>query len=175
MKRWASLFLLLIAGSVGPAYGQARSEEEIKAAFVMKFGAYVDWPTSGSGPFIICMVGDGGLGGALARAAKGQQVAGRPIYVRRLARLDRRSGCSLAVVAGSTTQQRAAALAAVAGAPVLTVTDGSRGGARGMIHFEVVGSRVGFHIDDQAAAEAGLSISSKLLAIALSVRSRMAR
>jgi hypothetical protein len=41
-----------------------------------------------------------------------------------------------------------------------------------MIHFQVAQSRVRFHIDDRAAAESKLDISSKLLALALSVRGR---
>jgi YfiR/HmsC-like len=41
-----------------------------------------------------------------------------------------------------------------------------------MIHFTVAGGRVRFFIDEAAAAERGLSISSRLLALALGVRQR---
>jgi hypothetical protein len=52
------------------------------------------------------------------------------------------------------------------------VTDSRDGSTRGMIHFGLAGGRVSFHIDDIQAARVGLSISARLLAIALSVRSR---
>jgi hypothetical protein len=171
----ARLLPLFLALAGAPAHSQPTSEAAVKAAFVVKFGAYVDWPAAAGGPFAVCLVGDDALGAALERAAAGQQVAGRTVTVRRLARLDRGSGCAVAVVAGSTTQQVPAALAAAAGEPVLTVTDARWGSARGMIHFEIAANRVRFHIDERMAAASGLSISSKLLALALSVRSRMAR
>jgi hypothetical protein len=41
-----------------------------------------------------------------------------------------------------------------------------------MIHFQIASNRVRFHVDDRAAAAAGLGISSKLMALALSVRTR---
>jgi hypothetical protein len=58
---------------------------------------------------------------------------------------------------------------------VLTVTDASTDGrVRGMIHFVVVDNRVRFHIDQVRASESGLAISSRLLALALSVRRKAA-
>jgi hypothetical protein len=41
-----------------------------------------------------------------------------------------------------------------------------------MIHFSMVSGRVRFFIDDAGAAERGLSISSRLLALAIGVRQR---
>jgi hypothetical protein len=53
---------------------------------------------------------------------------------------------------------------------VLTVTDGEWRPHRGMVDFEISGGRVRFNIDQAAANAAGLTISSKLLDVALSVR-----
>ena len=41
-----------------------------------------------------------------------------------------------------------------------------------MIHFTISGGRVRFFIDEAAAAQRGLVISSRLLALALGVRQR---
>jgi hypothetical protein len=41
-----------------------------------------------------------------------------------------------------------------------------------MIHFVVAQGRVRFHIDEAAAVRSGLTINSRLLALALSVRQR---
>ena len=158
-----------------PAQAQSASEAAIKAAYLVKFGAYVDWPVAPSGPLTLCVVGRDPLGTAIDRAAAGQQVNGRPVQVRRLTRLDRGSGCAIAFVSGSPAQDVAAALGEVAGAPVLTVTDSLWGPARGMIHFQILRNRVRFHIDEKTAASCKLAVSSKLLAIALTVRSRMGR
>jgi hypothetical protein len=52
---------------------------------------------------------------------------------------------------------------------VLTVT-GAADAARGIIHFVVTGGRVRFFIDQSAAAQRGLAISSRLLALAVGVK-----
>lgn len=175
---WAgALALTLAAASPGSAAAQAGSlEYAVKANYLVRFGAFVQWPERTLGasgaPVVICVVGQDPFGAVLDQAVAGQTVNGRPLQARRLDRIDARSGCHLAYLGRSTAQSQAQALAALAGTPVLTVTDSAQGSARGMIHFAVDANRVRFHVDDEAAARAGLSISSRLLGLALSVRSR---
>jgi hypothetical protein len=52
------------------------------------------------------------------------------------------------------------------------VTDARTSSHRGIIHFSVVGGRVRFFIDEAEASERGLSISSRLLALAIGVNQR---
>jgi hypothetical protein len=166
--------LALVLLAPGIARAQSASEVAVKAAFLLKFSAYIDWP-AGAGPMTLCTVGRNVLGGALERAASGQHIGGRPVQVRRLDTIARGSGCDLAYLTGSAHQSVPAALAATGSAPVLTVTDGRWSNVRGMIHFQIASNRVRFHIDDQQAAASGLSVSSKLLSLALSVRQRQGR
>jgi hypothetical protein len=63
-------------------------------------------------------------------------------------------------------------LAALSGQPILTITDAGSGSQRGIIHFALVSGRVRFFIDEAAAAQRGLSISSRLLSLAIAVRAR---
>ncbi|MET0273200.1 MAG: YfiR family protein [Phenylobacterium sp.] len=155
---------------LGPiqAAAQGRAlEMAVKAAFLTKFGAFVSWPAPGpAAPLRICVVGDDTFGAALEQAAQGQG----GVRVARLAEVDRDSGCQVLYAAGSARQSVAQALQAVRGTPVLTVTDAGRGATRGMIHFVVFADRVRFHIDADQAVQGGLSISSKLLALGLSVK-----
>ena len=72
----------------------------------------------------------------------------------------------------SDTIPRASERPAVEDEPVLTVTDSRNGGQRGIIHFAIVGGRVRFYINEAAAADRNLSISSRLLALAISVNQR---
>lgn len=172
MRTLAALFLIS-AALAAPAQAAPSAEAAVKATYIVKFGAYVDWPAQASnGPLTICEVGRDPLGGALDEAAAGQTINGRPVVVRKIEEIGPGTGCDVAYLAGSPRQSVSAALAALRGAPVLTVTDARWSSARGMIHFEVVSNRVRFHIDDAQAAAGGLGISSKLLGIALSVRSR---
>jgi hypothetical protein len=52
---------------------------------------------------------------------------------------------------------------------VLTVTDRGSGAAGGMIQFVMQAGRVRFQIDEGAARANGLTISSKLLELAIAV------
>jgi hypothetical protein len=54
---------------------------------------------------------------------------------------------------------------------VLTVTDADgEGGGKGIVHLVVIEGRVRFMIDVGKAAQSGLAISSKLLALAADVK-----
>ena len=56
---------------------------------------------------------------------------------------------------------------------MLTVTDAAVSrDEKGIVHFVIHDDRVRFEIDDRAAAENGLMISSKVLSLALSVTPR---
>lgn len=152
-------------------------EYAVKATYLYKFVPFVEWPDSAfaspSSPVILCIVGADPFGDLVDRAVSGETAGRRPIEVRRLHSADRTAGCHIMYVAGSATQSAAEALHAVRGTPVLTVTDARQGGAaRGIIHFVIRDDRVRFAVDDRAAAANGLEISSKLLSLATSVRSR---
>ena len=175
----------LMVGLIAPqTYGQGDShargsslEYAVKATYLYKFAPFVDWPpgafASPSSAVNLCVIGDDPFGDILDRAVRGQEVGDRPIAVRRLRTVDQNSGCHIMYVTGSDRQSVTEALDAVRGTPVLTITNSaSRAGAQGVIHFVIVGNRVRFEIDDQAAARNGITISSKLLSLAVSVRRR---
>lgn len=169
-----ALIFLTALSAPGLAYAQNASETAVKAAFLARFGAYVGWPP-GAGPLTLCIVGRDVLGSAMDQAVAGQRIDGRPLQVRRIETITLASGCEIAYLTGSARQSVPAALSGLGSAPVLTVTDSRWSNVRGMIHFQLAASRVRFHIDDRAAAASGLSISSKLLGLALSVRQRSGR
>jgi hypothetical protein len=177
--RWQALLAALIAGLLPctPVQSQTEAPEyTVKAAYLYKLGAYVDWPStafaSATSPIALCVGGDDPFGAVLETNVTGQQIAGRAIAVRRLGTVARGSGCHILYLAGSSQQPVRQALDAVRGEPVLTVTDAVRGDATGVVHFIVKDRRVRFDIDDEAAARNGLTVSSKLFALALSVKPR---
>ena len=167
------LALLTGALSVGGATAQPRLDLAVKATFLYKLAPFVDWPPDSAGgaggTFDICVVGDDPFGPTLDHAVTGQQVAGRPIMVRRLPLAARDAACKIMFIAGSHSQSVHDALKIMRGAPVLTVTDDQSGG---VIDFVIDQGRVHFRIDDQAAADDGLVISSKLLSLAVGVNPR---
>ena len=164
-----------LVAAASPAQAQP-SEQAVKAAFIPKFARYVQWPPANHPaarqPFQLCVIGRDPFGLLLDRAAASEQVEGRGMSVRRLPSAEGAAGCHLAFVRGATAPDTTRLLLALRSQAVLTITDGRAGPQRGMIHFTVAGGRVRFFIDDAAAAERGLSISSRLLALALGVRQR---
>ncbi len=179
MIRQACLLFALLAGTTclgaAPARGQP-SEIAVKAAFLPRFARYVTWPPSARpGPtqaFQLCVIGVDPFGRALDQAVAGQGVDGHSVAVRRLSSANGAAGCHVAFVQGSSGQATGQLLASLSRLPVLTVTDARSGSQRGMIHFSIVSGRVRFFIDEGVAAERGLSISSRLLALAVGVKQR---
>ncbi|CAN5595813.1 hypothetical protein BH10PSE4_BH10PSE4_22240 [soil metagenome] len=168
-------FAALLAPSSALSRADAPTAFQVKAAFLSKFGDFIDWPQDAfadpAAPAVLCVVGDDPFGAALDRVALGQTIHGRAIVVRRVRKIERASGCHLAYLGGAA-QDTANALRVLEGAPVLTITDQGGEDGRGMIDFTLRDNRVRFRIDDASAARHGLTISSKLLALALSVRPR---
>lgn len=172
-------FAIMVAGAAvaRPNGAQAASlETAIEATYLYKFAPFIEWPgglAPASDDFLICVVGDDPFDGNLDRAVAGEHVGTRPIVLRRLGDATPQTVCDIMYVGGSPRQNVASALAAIAGLPVLTVTDRSRnGGPAGIINFVVQNDRVRFEIDEAAATRNGLRISSKLLSLAVSVRRR---
>jgi hypothetical protein len=156
-----------------PAAATAQpSDVAVKAAFLTKFPAYVAWPAAArpraGAPLQICILGGDPFGRLIDEAARGQQVDGHPLQVRRLVGPGQAGGCHVAFVQGAAP----ALLQGLQGRPMLTVTDARRGAQGGMIHFVIHQGRVRFNIDEAQAARSGVGISSRLLGIALSVRQR---
>jgi hypothetical protein len=169
--------LLALALVLGAAPVRAQpTENAVKAAFLPRFARYVTWPAPASppagAPFQLCVVGRDPFGPMLDQAASSELIDGHNVTVRRIPSADRAAGCQLAFVQGATPQDTMRMLLALGNQSILTVTDARAGPQRGMIHFTVVGGRVRFFIDDAEAAGRGLSISSRLLAVAAGVRAR---
>lgn len=165
----------LAAAGLHAARTQGASLEiSVKATYLHKFAPFVEWPSPVAefpgGDFTVCVVGDDPLGAVLDRAVSGQAVAGRNITVRRFVAVTGNPGCAVMYAAGSDAQPVAATLATMRGMPVLTVTDGATDpAAKGIINFVIEDDRVRFEIDNSAAVASGLTISSKLLSLAVHV------
>lgn len=167
--------LLAVFGVVRPVIGQAAEEASIeyavKGAFLYKFGAFVSWPdtafASDESPLNLCVVGPDPFGGALDEAVSGQKIADRDVQVLRLHPGDPETDCHILYIGAVGPDEAATVLEAVAGSPVLTATDNRDPDAAGIVNFVIHDNRVRFQIDHQRAVRNGLTISSRLLALAV--------
>ena len=174
--RWAragpaAVCVVLCAASARAA---TALEKEVKATYLYKLAPFVEWPPrafpSSNAPVTICVVGDDPFGPMLDQAVEGKTRGARPIVARRLERASPEAGCQIVYIAGSRQQSVADALHALEGAPVLTVTDAEPAERRGMVNFVRQDNRIRFEIDEAAASQCGVTISAKLLELAVSVR-----
>jgi hypothetical protein len=149
------------------------SDLAVKAAFIPKFARYVTWPASApagkTGQMVLCIIGDDPFGNMLNQAIAGQSVDGRPFVVKRLSSAAGASDCAIAFVDGPRSGET---LNALDRQPILTITDSRSGSQRGIIHFDIVDGRVRFFIDNAQAQARGLTISSRLLALAIGVNQK---
>jgi hypothetical protein len=165
---------LAAAGDPAPSE-EAGLELRVKATYLYRFAPFVSWPAGvyvrRRAPLVICVQGEDPFGPVLDRAADGQRVGTHPVVVRRLARIERRSGCQIVYLAGGPAQSSLQALQVLEREPVLTVTDEARGApAKGIVHLLRERGKVRFSIDTGQAEAHGVAISSKLLALAVEVK-----
>lgn len=150
------------------------SEHRVKAAFVYKFGGYVEWPDDAfatpTSPLVIGVVGADALADALERMSAGRLVGGRPVQVRKLEHGAPLFGLHVVFFGRTDSGRLAEALDASRGQAALTVTESEDGLRLGsMINFVVVADKVRFDVALPRAQAERLRISSRLLSVARSV------
>lgn len=168
-----ALICAIVSGGPGRAQASA-SESAVKATYLYKFAPFVRWPASAfpsqSSPFHLCVVGNDPFGTVLEQAVSGQHLDGHPMAVRRLRSTESGAGCHILYLGAAAGRSSADTLRDIKGAPVLTVSDQSKAVHGAVIQFIVKNGRVRFDIDASAAAANGVTISSKLLSLAVSAR-----
>lgn len=163
-----------LAGSMSAGAGSLLppGEYQVKAAYLVNFMRYVDWPVARVGPATpmrMCLLGRDPFGAALA-ALEGQQVNGRELRVRQIDGVDAVGECHLLFIADSEERRVGLILRALAGKSVLSVSDIDGfvevGGAIGLLVSE---GRVRFDINASTLGRDGLRASSRLLRLARNV------
>jgi hypothetical protein len=163
----ASLMALPIHATDVPIF----PERQVKALFLFNFAKYVDWPATAfpdtNAPITIGIMGEDRLDDSLRYAVEGKTVNGRPFVIKHLAADSELSGCHILFISESEASRMGAILDKARALPVLTVGENepfARNG--GVITFVLRNGNVRLDIDLAAAKKAGLTISSRLLAVA---------
>jgi hypothetical protein len=154
---------------LSPARADAPAlEDQVKAAFLVKFGMFIEWPGEETNrnplPFVIGVLGPDPFGEFFENAIKRESIRGRPVQLRRGADAAAMGDCQIVFLAATDGDRVRDWLAQLADKPVLTVSDQpnfARGA--GMIGFIKEAGKMRFEINTQATECAGLRVSSKLL------------
>jgi len=167
---FTALFASLCVAPQCVAQSGATLEYEVKAAFLLNFTKFIEWPTAELGtagsPIPICILGDDPFGATLDQIVEGETVQGRNLVVQRVRGAVPQS-CRVVYISGSIKDARPALSSFSRG--VLTIGEGEnfiRQG--GMIGFVIENQRVRFDINHRVAEMNGLKVSSRLLRVARS-------
>ena len=146
-------------------------ENQVKAAFLYKFGSYVEWPTHSfersDSPFVIGVVEADAFAQVLEQTVAGRSMNGRAVQVLRLRRGEPLRPLHILFIPRHESAMLGESLAATKGLPVLVVTDSERGLIAGsMINFVVENNKVRFDISPEPAEQNQLKISARLMSVA---------
>jgi hypothetical protein len=174
----AGALLLVVAASVaGPRAAQADAQADeyrVKAAFLYKFGSYIEWPghvfSSTDSPLAIGVMGADALADELAQIVSGRSVNSRSVQVRKVRPGDSIAGLHVLFIGRADSGRLAGVLAAARGRALLTVTESDDALELGStINFVVVDDKVRFDVAPPPAESGNLKISARLLAVARKV------
>ena len=148
-------------------------EYKLKAAFVYNFALFTDWPNgtlTEGGMLNICVNPDSALRPALADL-NDKQIKGRRVVVRQSNDAETLRTCHVLFLDSLDRERWAQIKKGLGGSSVLTVSDDGEIGHDGVIiALHLDNNRIGFDIDMQAAKQARLLLSSKLLRLARTVQ-----
>jgi hypothetical protein len=162
---------VLCSAAASAGAQQPTLEYDVKAAFVLNFVRYVDWPSPQTVPPLrLCVMQPSPFAGRLDAVVIGEQWGGAPIEVRTIPAVRRAPECHLIYVPAAAADRFTIEAGALAVSPVLTVGEDDRFLQRGgMIRLFVEDNRVRFAVNQRAAEAVRLSISSRLLRLARQV------
>src|SRR6185437_3247798 len=180
---YRSIFVLALAGPLSfyplqPARAETAaspSEYDVEAAYLYNFVKFVQWPVNAlppdGEPFCIGVLGEDPFRDGLKSLLNGKTAQGHPVVVEHFDDPAQAAHCQIVFVSLSETAGLPGILQRLSGASTLTVGDApefiSRGGVVG---FQVIGDRVRFNVNVQAAQASHLTLSSELLKVAHVVR-----
>lgn len=169
----AALLILLFVAPVCPvamAEVPLASEHQVKAAFLINFPKYVDWPAEAfamsNSPLVIAVIGETKVTDELEKIIAGRTVNGRAIVLKRLASGAESSVYHILFIAAAE-QQRSPELVAKLKSGILTVGESDNFLERGgIINLGCRGQKIALEVNLTAADRAQIKISSKLLGVA---------
>lgn len=166
------VILALCAGVNSSRAGNADpSEPQLKAAFLLNFPKYVEWPANTfartDSPIVVGIFGDEDVASEFSAMSQGKVIEGHTIHFVRVTTVSQCRGCHILFVSSSVTQKLPEILPTLQNANVLTVGESEEFlNLGGMINLSRHERRISIEVNADAAHQTQLKISSKLMALA---------
>ena len=174
-SRWVTCVFTLLALLVGSqstfAQGTPLPEKQVKAAFLVNFPKYVEWPADTfpdtNSPIILATLGETDLGAEIQKMVQGRTVSGRPLVFKVITEITPAADCHILFIPDSARRSLPAVLEKLKSTSVLTVGENDDFLAKGgVINLARRDQNVRLAVNLVAARQARLKISSKLLSAA---------
>lgn len=177
MKRLRFAIAVLVCVSLAlPTSGQSSdssdsSEYLIKAGFIYNFAQLVQWPagafSQADSPLVIGIFGTDPFGPIIDRVIENKKLDGRSLVVKRFKRGGAIKECNILFVSSSEASHLDEVIQSTKGLPILTIGETPGFAVHGgIINLIVEGNKVRFEVNIDAAKQANLNVSSRLLALA---------
>lgn len=153
------------------------SEYQVKAAWMLNFARFVEWPAAAfrdtQAPIVVGILGRDPFGKDLEQAFARKVVKGRSFVIRRLTGEADLAGCHVLFIADAERKRTREVLEKVTKLPVLTVGESTEFLEHGgVINFLLKDKSIRFEINLKAAQAAGLKLDANLLKVAVAVRGK---
>ena len=163
--------LAALAGSAGASLAEPPDPNTVKAEMLCNMAKFVQWPdaimAANRGQLVVAVLGEDDLAASIASVLSSRSVNGKPVFVRFARRVQDIRGCQIVYIAASEIAHAPEVVEALRGTPTLTLADTDGFAAHGgMVDFSGVVPNLRFEICQTRAEQAGLKISSRLLALA---------
>ena len=167
----------MVATSARAADEPLASEYQVKAAFLINFPKYVEWPDNAfadkNSPVVIGMLGETRVTGELQKIITGRTVNGHGFVLKQLNSIEEVIGCHIVFIAADQQQHAPDFLAKLKNTSVLTVGESDdfldNGG---IVNLARRDHKIALEVNLAAAANARIKISSKLLSVASVVKGK---
>jgi hypothetical protein len=174
IKKYIFLFVTAIILAAGSSFRPATADTQeyvLKAAFLYRFTDYVDWGGSNtSEDFTIAVLGKSNITDPLIDIAKKKKVQGKRIVIKQYDDINDVGDCQILFVSNYYKAGIETVVAKVNPKPILIIAEQTDACVKGAhINFLVSDNKLKFEINMNAAAGAGLKISSELLQHAILV------
>jgi hypothetical protein len=166
--------LSLVAGIFTAGAEEAMPTEfQVKAAFLINFPKYVDWPTNAfaetNSPITVAIFGDENVANEVQNMiGNGRISSGHPVVLKRIAREEEiNRDCHILFIGTAERQRIPSILEKIRGEKILTVSESDDFlEQNGIINLARQGRKIRLQVNLAAAGNAQLKISSRLLVAA---------
>ena len=144
-------------------------ESALEAAFLYNFALFTEWPEYPANEFTICVMGSEPVLAALEPVKK-KQLKDRPVSIANISSDTQARSCQVLFVGRSAHSSLGNLVREIGKSPVLVVSEENSYDPKDVIISLVAQQgRIGFKINHTAAQANSLTVSSKLLKLALLV------